>query len=271
MGAVAEIAKTILLALSLLYAVLLFVGLFLSDSMMFPLPSNDYSIPGTMRLPLQTGGAGEYVEALHLKNPQARHTLLYSHGNGEDLETVLPLLNEYVRRGFSVLAYEYPGYGRSPGKSNEKTVTASIDAAYSYLIAQGRAAPADIVVYGRSMGSGPSVDLAVRKPVAGLILEGGYVSAFRVITRLPLLPWDKFANTRKLPRVRCPVFVVQAANDEVVGYWHGPRLFAAANEPKSCWRVEGAGHNDLIAVAGEAYWRKLDAFAANLPQAPGCQ
>lgn len=262
MGAVVEIVKTLLLALSLLYAALWFVGLFLSDSMMFPLPPNNYAIPGLVRLPLKTGG---YVEALHLANPAARHTLLYSHGNGEDLETILPRLEQYVSRGFSVMAYEYPGYGRSPGKSNENTVTASIDAAYAYLTAEGRAAPAEIVIYGRSMGSGPSVDLAAREPAAGLILEGGYVSAFRVVTRLPLLPWDKFANARKLPRVRCPVFVMQAENDEVVGYWHGPRLFAAANEPKSYWRVEGAGHNDLIDAAGGSYWRKLGAFAASLP------
>ena len=264
-GSVVEIAKTILFALGLLYAVLLFVGLFLADSLMFPEPPNGYSIPGLMRLPLQTDETGAYVEALHMTHPGARHTLLYSHGNGEDLETVLPLLQEYVRRGFSVMAYEYPGYGRSPGKSNEKTVIAAIDAAYEYLTAKGHAAPADIVVYGRSMGSGPSVDLAARKSVAGLILEGGYVSAFRVITRLPLLPWDKFANERKLPQIRCPVFVLQAANDEVVGYWHGPRLFAAAKEAKSYWRVEGAGHNDLIAAAGEAYWRKLDEFIESLP------
>ncbi len=261
-----EVAKTILFALGLIYAVLLFVGLFLADSLMFPMPPNDYSIPGLIRLPLRADEPGGYVEALHLVNPKARHTLLYSHGNGEDLETILPLMQEYARRGFSVMAYEYPGYGRSPGKSNEKTVVASVDAAYAYLTAVGHAAPADIVLYGRSMGSGPSVDLAARKPVGGLILEGAYISAFRVITRLPLLPWDKFANERKLSSVRCPVFVMQAANDEVVGYWHGPRLFAAAGEPKTYWRVEGAGHNDLIAVSGEGYWRKLDAFVAGLPQ-----
>ncbi len=265
MSSSAEVFKMILLGFGSIYVLLLFVGLFLSNAMMFPLPPNDYSIPGLIRLPLKIDDSGGYVEALHLVNPKARHTLLYSHGNGEDLETILPLLQKYFRRGFSVMAYEYPGYGRSPGKSNENSVTASIDAAYRYLTAKGHAAPMDIVVYGRSMGSGPSVDLAARKPIAGLILEGGYISAFRVITRLPVLPWDKFANERKLPSVRCPVFVMQAANDDLVGYWHGPRLFAAATEPKSYWRVEGAGHNDLIAVSGEKYWRKLDEFVAGLP------
>lgn len=255
-----EIVKAILFACGSLYVVLLLIGLFFSDSMMFPMGPNDYSIPGLIRLPLKTEGSGRYVEALHLVNPEARYTLLYSHGNGEDMETVLPLLKEYVRQGFSVMAYEYPGYGRSPGKSNEHAVVASIDAAYAYLTAESRVAPADIVAYGRSMGSGPSVDLAARKPLGGLILEGGYVSAFRVVTRLPVLPWDKFANERKLPLVRCPVFVMQAVNDGVVGYWHGPRLFAAAREPKVYWRVEGAGHNDLIAVSGKTYWRKLHAF-----------
>ncbi len=256
-----EVLKTLLLAFGSLYVVLAVVGLFLSDSMMFPLPANNYSIDGLIRLPLDESG---YVEALHLVNPEARYTLLYSHGNGEDLELVLPLLEEYSRRGFSVLAYEFPGYGRTPGTSSEQSVTVSIDAAYAYLTGQGGVASESIVVYGRSMGSGPSTDLAARVPVGGLILEGGYVSIFQVITRLRLLPWDKFANERKLPAVHCPVFVMQAEHDEVVGDWHGPRLHAAANEPKRSWRVAGSGHNNLISVAGDEYWRRLAEFAASL-------
>lgn len=256
-----EVFRAVLIGFGSLYIVLALVGYFLSDLMMFPMRANDYSIDGLVRLPIEDGG---FVEALHLVNPDARYTLLYSHGNGEDLEMILPVLKEYSRRGYSVLAYEFPGYGRTVGTTSEKSVTAAIDAAYEYLTGQGGVAADRIVVYGRSMGSGPSTDLAARVPVAGLILEGGYVSIFRVITRLPILPWDKFANERKLPAVRCPVFVMQAEHDEVVGYWHGPRLYAAANEPKRFWKVDGAGHNSLMTLAGDEYWRRVGEFADNL-------
>ena len=174
------------------------------------------------------------------------------------------MLEEYRRRGYSVLAYDYPGYGRSSGRPTERGVYAAIDACYRYLAVQEGIAPRTIVLHGRSLGSGPSVDLAAREPVGGLILENAFVSAFRVMTRVRLLPWDKFENERKISDVDCPVFVIQAERDDVVGYWHGPRLHAAAVEPKSFWRVEGAAHNDLLAVAGEEYWRRLRTFAEGL-------
>ncbi len=170
-----DIARTILTGAAAGYGLLLLIVLFASDSMLFPMPPNAYSIPGLLRLPAMPNGE---IAALYLKNPKAAVTLLYSHGNGEDLESVLPLLSEYQRRGFSVLAYDYPGYGRSPGKSSEQGAYRAIDACYRFLTDEQSVSPEQIVLYGRSLGSGPAVDLASREPVGGLVLEGGFVSAF---------------------------------------------------------------------------------------------
>jgi hypothetical protein len=254
---VADIARILLVAAASLYALIALTALFFSDAMLFPMQPRNYSIPDLLRLPASDGAE---IAALHLRNPNARWTLLHSHGNGEDLESLLPLLEQYRRRGYSVLAYDYPGYGLSSGRPSESGAYAAIDACYRYLTQQQGLAPERIILYGRSLGSGPAVDLAARRPAAALILESGFVSAFRVMTRIRLLPWDKFENESKLPKVEPPVFVMQAANDGVVGYWHGPRLYAAANQPKLFWRVENAGHNDLIFAAGEQYWSRLAAF-----------
>ena len=260
-----DLAKTLILGAGTGYLLLALLTLLASDFVIFPMPPNRYALPGLLKLPTRDGNE---IAALYFSHPQARVTLLYSHGNGEDLESLYPLFEELHRRGFSVLAYDYPGYGRSSGKSSEKSVYAAIDASYEMLTEEQGVVPEEIVLYGRSVGSGPSVDLAVRKPIGGLILEGGFVSAFRVITRRRLLPWDKFENERKLKRVSCPVLVIQGANDEVVGFWHGPRLHAAAPEPKELWRVKDAGHNDLVFVAGDEYWRRLTAFAETV-RGPG--
>ena len=252
-----DLLRLLLLGAGLLYALLL-VGFFLfADAVIFPLPPHAYRIPDLLELESRSG---DRIAALYLPAPDARVTLLFSHGNGEDLESVRPLARAFRNRGVSVLAYDYPGYGRSSGHASEKGVYAAIDACYRYLTEERGLAPDRIVLYGRSLGSGPSTDLAAREPVGGLFLEGGFVSAFRVLTRVRLLPWDKFENERKLSQVSCPVLVIQGERDEVVGYWHGPRLFAAAGEPKTFWSVERAGHNDLLQVAGDGYWDRILAF-----------
>jgi len=80
------------------------------------------------------------------------------------------------------------------------------------------------------------VDLASRRPLAGLIVESGFVTAFRVMTRLPLLPFDKFRNIDKIGQVRCPVLVMHGEADEIVPLWHGQRLFQAAPSPSASSR-----------------------------------
>ena len=105
------------------------------------------------------------------------------------------------------------------------------------------------------------VDLAARRPLAGLVIESSFVSAFRVMTHFPLLPWDQFRSLKKMSDVEVPVLVVHGTADEVIAPWHGRRLAEAVPESRrqTLW-VEGAGHNDLVAVAGESYWIALGSY-----------
>ena len=100
------------------------------------------------------------------------------------------------------------------------------------------------------MGSGPAADLASRRPVAGLILESAFTSAFRVMTRVSVLPFDRFDNLQKIKKVHCPVLVIHGTQDSVINVVHGRELFAAANEPKQALWVDGANHNDVAVVGG---------------------
>jgi fermentation-respiration switch protein FrsA (DUF1100 family) len=105
------------------------------------------------------------------------------------------------------------------------------------------------------------VDLAARKPLAGLIMESAFTTAFQVVLPIPVLPFDKFRNIDKIKRVNCPVLVMHGKADEVVPFSHGQKLFAAAPEPKLSFWVEEASHNDLMWVAGERYAEILREFA----------
>ena len=202
------------------------------------------------------------ISALHLPNPKAQYTILYSHGNAEDIGDIRPNLQAIRAIGFSVFTYDYRGYGTSEGQPTVKGAYEDIDAAYAYLTQTLLVPPSRIIIYGRSVGGGPSVDLARREPVAGLILESTFVSAFRVVTHVPLYPFDKFPNLNKIKQVNCPVLIIHGTDDEVIPFWHGQELFTVAEQPKRFFRIEGARHNDVLWVAGEQYAEILHEFGS---------
>jgi len=207
---------------------------------------------------------GAQLSALFLPNPSARLTLWYFHGNAEDLGDIEPRLRALHAAGFAVFACEYPGYGVSDGPASESAVYASVEAGLEYL-RQTCGVPAErVVAYGSSLGGGAAVELAARERIAGLILQSAFTSAYRVMTRWPLLPFDKFENLKKMPAVRCPVLIIHGSADEVVPFHHGEALFAVAPEPKRFIRVPAGRHNDLTQVMGAEYGKALREFVAGL-------
>jgi fermentation-respiration switch protein FrsA (DUF1100 family) len=252
--------RTALIVVVVLYAAFAAFAWFASDRMIFLPPAPSY---GSARLPIALipGENGASIATLYLPNPDAQITLVYSHGNAEDLGQVAPLLEEFRRAGFAVLAFDYRGYGASTGgPPSAHGATRDMEAVYRHAVGTLGIPPSRIVLVGRSVGSGPATELAARYPVGGLVIESGFVSAFRVMTHVPLLPFDRFHNLRHVRSVRCPVLVIHGREDEVIPWSHGRRLFEAAHEPKSALWVDGAHHNDLALVAGPRYWAALRAF-----------
>ncbi|HEY7403251.1 MAG TPA: alpha/beta hydrolase [Candidatus Angelobacter sp.] len=253
----------LLLVLSLYIGLLLF-AVFLSDRMIFlPHPSSYQDSPEILKV--GTAG-GKTISAVYLPNPSARFTLLVSHGNAEDLGDDRYWLQDLRKAGFSVLAYDYEGYGTSEGKPSEQAAYADEAAAYDYLTEKLRI-PADrIVILGRSVGSGPATYIAARRPAAALILQSPFVSAFRVLTRIPLLPFDKFPNGKNIRQVHCPVLIMHSQGDTIIPYWHGQKLFALANEPKQFFAAKNTDHNEMEMAQG--YWEALQKFQAFLDNSP---
>ena len=138
--------------------------------------------------------------------------------------------------------------------------TNDMEAVYRHAVKTLAIPPSRLVLYGRSVGSGPATDLAARVPIGGLVLESAFVSAFRVLTKVTLLPFDRFDNLRHIRRVHAPILIVHGTEDEVIPVSHGRRLYGAAGGPKQALWVEGAHHNDVPFVAGPRYWAALTAF-----------
>lgn len=230
-----------------------------ADQIIFQPPTPSYHDgPGIIRIETQDG---ESISAVYLKSENSRYTILYSHGNAEDLGQIAGHLKEFVNRGYSVLAYDYRGYGTSEGKASEANTYKDIDAAFDYLVKSVGVEPERIILLGRSVGGGPSVNLASKREVGGLILESSFISVYGVVSGFSSGWLDKFDNINKIRRVKCPVLIMHGTNDRIIKFDHGQKLYKVANEPKMKLWVEGAGHNNLSAIAGSRYWEAIDSFA----------
>ena len=246
-----------------LYVAVVACAHFLADSQMFfPSMGSGRKPKEMIRIPQPDGTA---LAALYLPNSAARHTVWFFHGNAEDLGDLEPLLLEFHRRGYAVFAYDYPGYGLSGGRPSELSIYAATNTGARYLRDTLKVPLDNVILYGRSIGAGPAVELALHEPVAGLVLQSAFMSAYRVMTRWRLLPFDKFENLRRLPEVHCPVLVMHGGEDRIVPPAHGEALLAAAAGPKRHLWIEAAGHNDFLAIAGERYWQALREFEQGLP------
>jgi abhydrolase domain-containing protein 17 len=246
------------------YGVLALFALVYAGRVLFQPPAPSYTgalVPFT-RVPV---ASGQTLAVQYLPNPEARFTILYSHGNAEDLGFLQPVLAEMRDAGFAVVAYDYRGYGQSSG--TQPTVRRAVEDAetvYRYAVDVLGIPPSRLILHGRSLGSGPTLVLATRHPSAGVVVESAFVSVLRVVTRIRIFPFDHFHNLARIQRLQVPVLVIHGTRDGVIPHWHGRRLYEAAPEPKRAVWVEGAGHNDLALVAGADHGRALAAFAEEL-------
>lgn len=148
----------------------------------------------------------------------------------------------------SVLCYDYSGYGLSSGKPSEENVYSDILAAYTYLVGQRRICPKSIVLFGQSLGSGPTVHLAVRlgPNLGGVVLISPIKSCIRVkYDTGKTHRFDMFANVDKIALVQVPVFCVHARDDEIVPFSHGVALHQLAKYALDPYWLNTGGHNEI--------------------------
>lgn len=245
--------------LGLIYIGLMLFAYVMADKMIFPYSGSTYQdSPEIKKLPTSDK---DRIATLYLPVEGSQHLLLYSHGNGEDLGSIRPHLENFQAKGLSVLAYDYPGYGTSTGRASEAGVYAAADAIYQYATQQLGYTPEQITLYGRSLGGGPSCWLAERYPVRGLILDGAFSSTFRVMTHIRILPWDRFNNLSRWPSISCPVLILHGTEDRTVPLSHAKQNAKAARSDVTTLWVENAGHNNLIEQLGSTYWDTVLPFA----------
>jgi len=252
--------KRVFRSFLLIYGCLLVFAWVWSDRMIFPPKVSSYA-DGPEHIKLDT--VDGRITALFLTASNSYWTVLYSHGNAEDLGDLREYLAEYASNGYSVLSYDYPGRGTSDGdRPTEQGAYRAIESAWRFLVETHHVSPDRVIIYGRSVGGGPSTWLAARERPAGLILESTFVTAFRALTRVPLTPFDKFRNNHWIRKVACPVLIIHGTEDRTIPFWHGLSLHADAPGPKASFWAEGSTHDDVPWSPG--YWQAIGAFADSL-------
>ncbi|KAL5656053.1 hypothetical protein ACJX0J_035372, partial [Zea mays] len=143
--------------------------------------------------------------------------------------------------------YDYSGYGRSTGKPTECNTYADIEAAYNCLKEKYGVADEDIILYGQSVGSGPTIDLASRLPdLRAVVLHSPILSGLRVIYPVKRTFWfDIYKNIDKIGLVNCPVLVIHGTSDDVVDCSHGKQLWEHCKVKYSPLWLSGGGHCNL--------------------------
>jgi fermentation-respiration switch protein FrsA (DUF1100 family) len=178
-------------------------------------------------------------------------TLVFFHGNADDLKSTAPIAAIYIRAGYGILIAEYRGFSAMPGTPSETGLYADARAFMNALVASG-VDKRNIVILGHSLGSGVATQMAAEFHVGGLILLAPFLSTVDVaklqfwFLPVDLLMKDRFENFRKIGSISEPLLIANGGQDAVIPPSQGRALFVSAHEPKEFYFSPNGGHNDMF-------------------------
>ena len=192
---------------------------------------------------------------------KAEATVLFAHGNAENISTHLASVYWLPARGINVLLIDYRGYGQSSGEASVRGAQMDILAALQHLSAQPAQANTPIVVLGQSIGASLAGVAVARNgrqypALAGVILDAGFTGYADIAKKVAasnwltwsfqcLAAWTMPEGENLLDEISAisplPLLLIHGRDDPVVPYRHAERLLAAAKQPKTLISYEG-GH-----------------------------
>lgn len=206
------------------------------------------------------------------KHPQTPAVII-CHGSGQTIRSTARIAHWLYQEGFAVLTFDYRGFGQSQGElKSYGDLTRDLESAMSFLIRQKNIDTHKIGIMGLSLGTAPAVQIASSsRNVKALLLQGTICSGEDLLFGLFPDPWVKFCakylldlndlNNRSLiQRLRCPIFIIQEAEDFITLPRDGARLYGLARKPKAFWYVPDVGHLDTIFHYPEEYRTKVTQF-----------
>jgi len=217
--------------------------------------------------------AKSYIATVVYHSASNERTLIYSHGNATDIGAMSYVQGILAKNlNINIVMYDYSGYGESGGIPLEPNTYKDIETVYNFALTKFCGGnPRKIIIYGQSVGSGPSCYLCALHKVGGLILHSPFMSGMRVLTPSRALAClDIYPNIDRIKKVQVPVMIIHGLQDEEVDASHGHALYSAVDpqyraEP---WWVSDRGHNDICEGKGRMteYVKRLRNYLASLEE-----
>jgi len=247
------------------------------EFVLLPVANSAVGVPTLLLSSRQPGG------------PLADKVILYSHGNADDLGTILPyIFHLCATLGCAVMAYDYRGYGhaRAPGKyPTEQTCYEDAEAVLQYLVAAKKYVESQIILFGRSLGCSMAIEGArLHGRVHAVVLEAPFLSILDMSSAWPLTYFpgfpNMFANRDKAPEVvragAAPILIMHGTADSIIPHLHGEELAIAfravlgRNQDRlTLVLVPGADHNNMCAAEFHAFYMQgLADFLFTIPPYP---
>lgn len=234
------------------------------DKIAFPSPPSSYSLTSHPELffiknPKKGQAANPGVPCMMYAIPQGAPVLLvHAHSNGcdiGDMRQTLQSISEQLR--VHVMSFEFPGYGLHLGRASKASIDETSDIVLKYILEDLKVNPAQVIWYGRSIGSGPAVNCAhqitkeMKQTPGGVILQCGYCSFKEVARHLfgrvaKTLVSPLWQNEVMIRDLECPVLFIHGRADKMIPISHSERMFAAVSAKElSKLHACDCGHNDF--------------------------
>lgn len=220
------------------------------NRILFPAPSCLYTpndIPDLIWVP---NTATSSIPCIFLKALSgSSKILIFFHGNAEDLKTSYDLLDVFRSvLSVNVIAVEYPGYGVYKGKTKESLIISDAMTVYKFVKTELNFEDKDILIFGRSIGTGPACYVARHNPVGCLLLMSAFTSIKDVVRSLVgrlarFLVKERFRNIDHMPYIKCPTFLVHGIKDKLIPFSHSQRLHEECAGPCALFLPPKMEHN----------------------------
>jgi alpha-beta hydrolase superfamily lysophospholipase len=191
--------------------------------------------------------------------------VLYFHGNRENINHYAPFVPYFTRNGYEVWMPDYPGFGKSAGNLTEQVLYE--EALQVYKLARAQYQPGQIIIYGKSMGTGIAAQLASIRDCKKLVLETPYYSLVSLVRRvlwmypLDLMMHFKIPEYEYISKVTAPITLFHGTSDGVIPYGNAVKLKEVLKPGDKFITIEGGSHNDLYSFP--LVQKKLDSLLKN--------
>jgi alpha-beta hydrolase superfamily lysophospholipase len=222
----------------------------------FPLPHREINIPYDAQTTLNI------IQFLPADDTAVKGVVLYFHGNHRNISWYAEQAPEFTKKNYEVWMLDYPGFGKSTGLFTEQRL---YDYALQfYKLARTKYSPSQIVIYGKSLGTGIAAELASVRDCKYLLLESPYYSMTSLVRHyLPIYPVGHmlhyhFPAYQYIEKVTAPVVIFQGTRDGIVPYSNASMLKPLLKPGDAFESIEGGTHNDLTEFS--LYRQKLDSL-----------